>query len=187
MLSRNVFLIGFSGSGKSSIGVRLARRFDVPFYDSDAMIEEEESRSISQIFKQSGESHFRLLESDLIKRLCNADNPCAVIALGGGAVQTKVNRNRVLRNGLVVYLSCAGKEIYKRLQRKYDRPLMSAHPLRGESPRQAKMRRIRTLLGKRTPYYRMAHIRYSTTRKSVDTAVRELFHQIKRYDVEGNR
>jgi len=185
MLGKNVFLIGFSGSGKSSVGARLAQMLKWRFYDTDAIIEKSEERSITRIFEQSGERYFRSRETNLIGKLCKTGSPNAVIALGGGAFQTRTNRIRILRNGLVIFLSCAMPEIYKRLRGELDRPLMNVRLRNGESPRQARMRGIKNLLKQHAPNYRMAHIRFATTGKSIDTVVKELYHRIERYYAES--
>ncbi|HUV30452.1 MAG TPA: shikimate kinase [Acidobacteriota bacterium] len=181
MIDRSIFLIGFSGSGKSTIGLRLAQRLKVPYYDTDAMIERMEDCSIVETFRRSGERRFRSLETDVIARLCRGVDPHGVVALGGGAFQDKRNRERLLQNGLTVYLSCSAREIDRRLRRMQDRPLMNVRPGPGETVRQARLRKIRTLLKQRVPNYRKAHVRCSTTDAPVGRVVQKLYRKIRRH------
>ena len=179
--SQNIYLVGFSGSGKSTIGSRLARRLGMPFNDADVLIEKETGCSIADIFKEFGEPVFRSVESKIIRRFINRRSPSSIVALGGGAFQSKANRDGLLKSGLVVYLGCSSREIYKRLQGKYDRPLMNARPQKGETLREAKIRKIRLLLAKRLTNYRRAHINCSTSCKKVNVVVNELILRIRNY------
>jgi shikimate kinase len=179
--SKNIYLVGFSGSGKSTIGSMLARRLGLPFYDTDIVIENEAGCSIADVFKEFGETVFRSLESKIIRRFINRNSPSSVVALGGGAFQSKANRDDLLGSGLVVYLGCSTREIYRRLRGKHDRPLMNALPQKGETPREARIRKIHLLLAKRLTNYRRAHIHCSTSRKKVNVVVNELILRIRSY------
>jgi len=177
----NIYLIGFSGSGKSTIGGMLARRLKLPFYDTDVVIEKEARRTIAGIFKEFGEPVFRSLESRMIRRFIKGQYPQGIVALGGGAFQNKVSRDDLLESGLVIYLGCSSREIYRRLQGKHDRPLMNARPQKGETPREARIRKIRLLLTKRLTNYRRAHIHCSTSRKKANVVVNDLLLKFRSY------
>jgi len=176
---QTVFLVGFSGSGKSTVGTSLAHRLNRTFVDTDSVIEQTEGCSIAEIFRCSGEWRFRQLEADVIAGLGGRRQPAQVVALGGGAFASRANRTEIMSNGLVVYLSCSVREIYRRLRDKEDRPLMNVQSKVGETARQARLRIIRTLLEKRKPGYRLAHMSCSTTGKTVEQVVNEIMWRIR--------
>jgi shikimate kinase len=179
---KHIFLIGFSGSGKSTLGPQLARRLKAKFYDIDTMIEKRCGKSIAQIFDDDGEDVFRRLESQTIIELLKYGKSRMVIALGGGALQRRKNRDAVKRNGLVVYLSCSVGQIYRRVKDKADRPLLRVNPAKEKTTRQAVIRRIKDLLEQRKPIYAQADIKVSTTSKSVAETLKELQRRILDYD-----
>ena len=174
-----VFLIGFSGSGKSTVGSLLAERLQARFLDTDRMVEREEGRSIAEIFRCEGESRFRRMEKSVIRRVLARSDARQVVALGGGALRDPGLRRAVREAGTVVYLSCAVRELYRRLGSQQDRPLLQARPVSGQTERQARLARISALLKQRLPVYRQADIIYSTTTRSPQEAARELERRIR--------
>lgn len=179
---RHIFLIGFSGSGKSTVGVKLARWLKAKFFDTDTLIENRCGRTIERIFSDDGEAEFRKLESQVIIDLIKEDKPRMVVALGAGALQKRTNMDVVSRNGIIVHLSCSVREIYKRLQEKTDRPLLRVVPTKGETQQQAVMRRIKDLLNQRRQRYAQAGITISTTNRGVSETVRQLHRRIQSYN-----
>ncbi len=151
----HIWLVGFSGSGKSTIGPILADLMKRPFFDTDAMIERIERQTIATIFSRNGEKYFRRRESETIAALGRRRKP-AVIALGGGAFQSPANRKLVRTCGHSVYLRLSATAIYRRLSAKSDRPLLQVKPKRGETLRQARMQKITTLLSRRIRNYEKA-------------------------------
>jgi len=99
ILNKTVFLVGMMGSGKSTIGARLAALLSLPFIDTDEYIEKEEGRSVRQIFEQEGEAYFREREQHLLQHL---PNKACVVACGGGLPcfqdQMKLLREAIYRN-----------------------------------------------------------------------------------------
>ncbi len=191
---KHIFLIGFSGSGKSTLGPLLARQLKARFYDTDTMIEKRYGKSIAQIFDDDGEDVFRRLESQTITellvggrrpRLPHYSKSRMVIALGGGALQRRKNRDVVKRNGMVVYLSCSDGKIYQRIKDKSDRPLLRMNAVKEKTTQQAVIRRIKELLEQRKPIYAKADIRVSTTSKSVAETLKQLQRKILSYDARG--
>jgi shikimate kinase len=172
--SPHVCLIGFSGSGKSTIGRLLARRLGRDFVDLDLLIEHENNISIPEIFRRHGERRFRRLETAAITRLMSARSAPFVIALGGGAFQLAANRSILQKHSIVVYLSCPVRELYRRLKGKGDRPMLQT--LAGRQPTTSRLLllRIRTLLNSRRPYYDMADMRISTCGKTLAQTADEL-------------
>lgn len=175
---RNIFLIGFSGSGKSTIGPLLANKLKARFYDTDNLIEAKARKTISNIFELSGETVFRQLESNVIMNLTKDRKQNRVIALGGGAFQISRIRARVRESGLSVYLSCSLRELYRRLKEKDDRPLLHGHKGKNPLSRQVILNRMSRLLLKRRSNYTKADIRISTTNRTVAEVVRMLSKKI---------
>jgi shikimate kinase len=178
---KHIFLTGFSGSGKSTLGSRIARQLGAKYYDTDTLIERQCGKTIDHIFKDDGETVFRWLESQVIGELINCNGPRMVIALGAGAFEKRKNWNIVKRHGIVVYLSCSVREIYKRLKEKTDRPLLWVSPAKGETQRQAVLKRIKDLLDQRKSTYSQADVTISTTNKSINETVRQLHRRIQSY------
>ncbi len=180
---KHIFLIGFSGSGKSTLGPKLPRLLKAKFYDTDSLIEKRCGKSISQIFYDDGEAIFRRLESQVLGELLSNNRSRMIIALGGGVFQSRKNRDIAKQHGVVVYLSCSVREIYRRMKDKTDRPLLRVSLAKRETPRQAVIKRIKNLLNQRQQGYAVADIKVSTTNKSVDESIRELHGRIARYHV----
>jgi shikimate kinase len=108
----NIILIGYRGSGKSTVGRRLAARMRRRFVDTDDLIESEEGR-ISDIVKSHGWDYFRAVEKRIIDGISKEDN--LVIALGGGAVLDPDNIVNLERNGLIIYLKADQQTLLKRM------------------------------------------------------------------------
>lgn len=122
---QHVVLVGLMGSGKTTIGRRIAARLDRHFVDADAALEEIADRSIAEIFEQDGEAAFRDLESDTFEELLEHHEPC-VIASGGGLVLRSDNRARLRRPDVtVVYLDAGPAFLASRVEGKSHRPLIS--------------------------------------------------------------
>ena len=127
-----IYLVGFMGSGKTTIGRELAARIDAPFFDLDELIEAAEKTSIKEIFAQRGEPYFRKRERDLLRSTKNLD--AAVIATGGGTFTFDENIQFIQSEGLSVYLSAPYALLRARIGTKAaDRPLftddLAAHEL----------------------------------------------------------
>jgi shikimate kinase len=122
---KHIILIGFMGSGKTTLGKKLARALNSPFVDSDVAIETQAGQTISKIFETRGEAHFRLLETNWIEQL-SIDKP-TVIATGGGMPCFNNNMQNLKNKGLVIYLQRPAKELLQRLKNaKNKRPLLAA-------------------------------------------------------------
>ena len=142
----NVILIGFMGSGKTTVGLKLSYRLRKPVIDTDKEIEREEKRSISDIFATDGETYFRDKETTYLRKLVK-NGGSQIISVGGGLPLRKENRALLHELGQVFYLKASAQTIYERLKHDTTRPL-----LQGEDPQS----RIRTLLDERDAHYQDA-------------------------------
>ena len=120
----NVYLIGPMGSGKTTIGQRLAEMLDLEFLDNDHELEEQTGASVSLIFDLEGEEGFRKRETAMLKKLTARKN--VLIATGGGTILTKENRDLLRQSGLVVYLRTSVNQQIMRLSRDKTRPLLQS-------------------------------------------------------------
>lgn len=120
--SSNIFLIGPMGTGKSTVGKKLAKKSSQQFYDCDHEIEDRTGASINLIFEIEGEEGFRKRETRLLDELTSMSN--IVLATGGGAVLDKENRTLLSARGLVVYLKSDINQLLKRTSRDVKRPLL---------------------------------------------------------------
>lgn len=154
-MMRNIVLIGFMGTGKTTIGRLLAKRLARPFVDSDRKIEQQCKMSISDMFSLYGESYFREKERDVIAKLARYRH--AVIATGGGVVLASENVLRLKRNGVLIALTASVDVILERTSRRHNRPLLEAEE------RESKIVR---LLKERELLYRQADITIDTSDKS---------------------
>jgi len=118
----SIVLVGMMGSGKSSIGRRLAARLGIPFADADAEIEEAAGMSIADIFEVHGESSFRSGEARVIARLL--EHGPQVLATGGGAFMNPQTRANIHAKGISVWLKAEPDVLMRRLRRRSDRPLL---------------------------------------------------------------
>lgn len=115
-----IFLCGFMGCGKSTIGQKLAKKLNCPFTDMDSYIEEQTGMRIPEIFEKQGEAYFRDLETKAIREL--AGQP-GVIACGGGAMLREENAKIARENGTVVFLDVPFRMCYQRISQT-DRPIV---------------------------------------------------------------
>ncbi len=141
----NIVLIGFMGSGKSTIGRELSQLLGYPLLDTDALIVERDGRPIPRIFAESGEEAFRDLESAVLADLHAGGPSHRVIATGGGIVTLPKNRRLLRRLGYVVWLMVTPKAVLRRTSRNKQRPLLNNPDPTGT---------ISRLLEERTPLYR---------------------------------
>jgi len=140
--NRNIVLVGFMGTGKTSVGQRLAEHLEMSFVDMDCLIEEREGKSIPRIFDEDGEPHFRALERTLAQELAAGER--LVIGAGGGIVLDPDNIRDFSRSGLVVCLLAEPEVILARVATDTNRPLLAVDD---------KMQKILALLEQRRPLY----------------------------------
>ncbi len=166
---RNLALVGFMGTGKSSVGRLVAGDLGFHFLDTDELIETRAGRRISELFAHEGEAAFRERERCLITELAHENR--VVISTGGGLVANPANMASLKTHALVVCLWATPEMIRQRTRYQSHRPL-----LRGEDP----LATIRELLATRGPSYRQADVLVNTDRRSVKEVAHQVLHQFQR-------
>ncbi len=170
-LSKPIVLVGMMGAGKTFIGSRLAKEFDVDFIDTDHIIENSSSCSISEIFTTHGEQYFRDLEFEVIKT--TLEKRGCVVAVGGGAYIYRRNQAIIDTIGISVWLEAKAEILWKRTAGKGNRPLLE---------KDNSLLKIRELLGRREKYYRKAVLSFRTdSNDSIETLVFQMRDQISKY------
>ena len=150
---RPIVLVGMMGTGKSTVGKRLAHRLGLGFVDADEEIEQAAGMSIAEIFERFGEPYFRDGERRVIARLL--DHAGHVVATGGGAFAQEPTRRLILDRGLAVWLDAEIEVLTERVRRRDHRPL-----LRGRDPREV----LSELAAVRNPFYAQAPIHVRSAR-----------------------
>ncbi len=122
-MKENIALIGFMGSGKTTIGRHLAKELEMKFIDTDKMISMHEKKTISEIFQEHGERYFRDLERKIIAEESRENN--IVISTGGGAIVDNENIKNLKKTSFVVYLDSSLECIHERVKNGKNRPLLN--------------------------------------------------------------
>jgi len=148
----NIYLVGFMGTGKTSVGLKLAQLKKWHFIDLDDLIELQEQRRIVDIFAKKGEPYFRKVEKKVLKQVATQNK--FVVACGGGIVLDPENIKLMKKTGKLICLSASCETILKRVSNNSTRPILNV-----AKPRE----RIEFLLKMRAPYYAQAD-------KAVDTS-----------------
>lgn len=161
----NVILIGFMGSGKTTVGLRLSYRLRQAVIDTDKEIEREEKRTVSDIFAAEGEEYFRQRETACLKKMLKGVNN-HIISVGGGVPLREENRKLLHKLGQVFYLRANAGTIYERLKEDTARPLLQCN-----DPR----KRIRTMMRQRDAFYMdAADVVIQVDNKSFDQILNEI-------------
>ncbi len=164
---RNIVLIGFMGTGKSTVGKRLAQSLAWDFVDTDYVIGEVTNLSVTEIFRRHGETRFRSEERIVVGRLSQQDR--LVIATGGGTVVDPRNFEVLARNGFIIGLHASLEAILSRIGHKNDRPLL-------KGTKEA----IEKLWFERQACYAQADFTVDTSRKNIDEVVNEILGELGR-------
>jgi shikimate kinase len=165
---RPIVLVGLMGSGKTTIGRRLAARLNLGFVDADAEIERAAAMSIAEIFQRFGEEHFRDGERRVIARLF--DGQRKVIATGGGAFMNDETRALILRSATAIWLKADIDTLVARVSRRDDRPL-----LRGRDARAV----LTELSALRDPVYALAPIHVTSQPTPHDATVEAIIRELR--------
>ncbi len=168
---QNIYLVGFMGSGKSTVGFALARKLNRRFIDTDDWIEKEVGKKITRIFADDGEHFFRQKEKGVIDKVANEKG--YVVALGGGAVIDAGNWTKINSSGMTIYLKYPPTALYQRVKNDNSRPLLlgAGHD---------KLLKIESLLKQREPlYHRCDLIVNLELNRSVGSIVDEIITKLE--------
>jgi shikimate kinase len=165
-------LVGFMGSGKSTVGRLVARQLGLGFVDTDEAIEARTSRRVSEIFAADGEPAFRSLERQTLEELMTRDG--LVIATGGGLVCQPGNLELLQQHALVICLWASAETIWERVRHQTHRPLLQVADPKAE---------IARLLALREPFYRRADVLVNSGLRSL----REVSGQVAHHFMEARR
>ena len=168
-MKNNIVLIGMMGAGKSTIGVELSKVLkNYTLIDVDSEIEKHANMKISEIFDKFGESHFRQLETELLKELCKKNNQ--ILATGGGIFEKEENRKILTSCGTVYYLKATAETLFNRIKNETHRPLLK----QGFGTEN-----IKKILEKREDNYSKAHVIIDTENKPLYNIVKEIIKKEK--------
>lgn len=165
---KNIILIGFMGTGKTSVGRLLASRLGRSFIDLDKKIEQEEGRTIPEIFQQDGEMYFRQKERSVVVKASRLTG--AVIATGGGAVLDHDNVIRLKNSGILIGLTADPMTILQRTERRNNRPLLNCED---------RLSQIEKLLSQRKPFYEVADYTLDTVASSPQQVAEQIIHLLR--------
>jgi shikimate kinase len=173
---RNIVLVGFMGSGKTSIGKRLSLRMKWEFIDMDDFIEKREGITINEIFATKGEQYFRDIEKELCKRF--GEPKCKIIATGGGVIKNDANMKALKRGGVVVYLKSNPETIAHNLRNDDTRPLLRCED---------KLAKITELLAQREPTYKKyADITIDVASLNMEETLNKITEEYEKYENKRN-
>ncbi|SDB04479.1 shikimate kinase [Pseudobutyrivibrio sp. YE44] len=164
----NIFLIGFMGTGKSSIASYIGEHFGMSVVEMDETIEANEKMSIKDIFAEKGEAYFRNLETDLLRKIGQGDN--TVVSCGGGVPMREENIKVMKESGVTVLLTAEPEIIYKRVCKSNNRPLLNDN---------MSVEYIADLLGqRREKYEKAADFSVTTDDRDKRDIAQEIIHRI---------
>ncbi|MFH1441063.1 MAG: shikimate kinase [Candidatus Omnitrophota bacterium] len=167
----NIYLVGFMGTGKSSVGRLLSKRTGRKFVDLDDLIEIKENKKISDIFVKNLEGYFRKIEKQTLIEISEKQE--VIVACGGGIVIDPENIKVMKKTGKIICLMAKPEVILKRTERYSHRPLLKV-----DDPK----KQIELLLEKRAPFYAMADITIDTSELKMQEVVEEVLKFVKQVD-----
>ncbi|MCX5666081.1 MAG: shikimate kinase [Candidatus Omnitrophica bacterium] len=160
---KNIILVGFMGTGKTTIAFELSHRLNMRYISTDDLIEKREKCTINEIFTKKGEDYFRSVEAMVVRDACSMEG--VIIDLGGGAVIRDENWEMIKSSGLSICLTADENTIMERTKKYKHRPLLNV-----EDPKQ----KIRNLIAKRAPFYAKADHCVDTGKLTVKQAVEKI-------------
>jgi shikimate kinase len=165
-----VFLIGFMGVGKTTVGKIVANKLNYKFIDTDSEIESKSKMKISEIFVRLGENHFRKLETNLLNDIIKSENNI-IISTGGGMPIFNNNIKLLKENGISIWLKADDKKILSNLQHDKTRPLLNKNK---------KEEIIKEMLKQRSKMYSMADYTISVDEKNIQQVVNDILGVLKK-------
>ena len=178
MEKTNIFLTGFSGTGKSTVGQHLAEMLGWSFVDTDRCIEHQKDKNISAIFEELGEKEFRKIEGEFINGICKSQYQ--VVATGGGAVLSEINRRLMDENGIIVCLEARVDTLSERLSSNTSNlPNKEIRPLLGDSDLISKINKLKS---ERQFVYSMSNFTVHTDDLSVGEVATTIYRDWKHFE-----
>ncbi len=174
-MEKNIVLVGFMGTGKSMVGMAVAKKMGRKFIDIDKEIVRNSKMSINEIFEKYGEDRFRVLESEAIEKISSGDN--LVIATGGGALIREENVTRLKKNGVLICLTASPKEILKRIGGDVSRPILNVVD---------KVATIERKLEERHRYYALSDISLDSEKGGVGEIAEGVIETFLEFAKDGN-
>jgi PAS domain S-box-containing protein/putative nucleotidyltransferase with HDIG domain len=165
---RNIILVGFMGTGKTTVAKALAEALNKKYVSTDERIEEMEGRSIPDIFREKGEPYFRKVEAAAIKEICSGLDQ--VIDTGGGAILNKANFDNFKQNGVMICLWSDPEAILSRTAGSANRPLLNVR-----DPR----KKIQELLEIRRPFYEKSDFHIDTTAGDITSIIAKIIKAVR--------
>ena len=165
---QNLILIGFMGTGKSTVACQLSKQLNLPFFEMDEMIFQEQGMEISNIFKEKGENYFRDLETELLKNLLQKET--GILSCGGGIILRDENIQAMKNHGTVILLTAKPETILKRVLHNQSRPVLNGKKNVNDITKLMKEREER--------YHIAADIIVSTDEKSLSQICEEIIAMI---------
>ncbi|ADI01183.1 MULTISPECIES: shikimate kinase [Syntrophothermus] len=170
-MGKNIVLIGFMGTGKSTIGQRLARKLGMIFVDTDREIEKITGMTVAEIFRKHGEKRFRSEEKLLAHKLAQREG--LIISCGGGMPLDPENMKVLGENGVIIGLKASPEDVFRRVMRKrHHRPLID---------RELTLERLRAMMAEREKYYQCAHITVDTSTHGIEELVHKIILNLKEF------
>lgn len=175
-MNENILLIGFMGTGKTSVSRQLRKATNLPEIDMDKYIVDREKKSIAEIFDKYGEDYFRELETECLKEIL--ENKGLIVSCGGGVVVKDENVSYMKNKGKIVLLTATPETVYERVKHSTDRPILNNN---------MNVKFIAELMEKRKErYLAVADIIIETDDKSLEDIVKEILDKIGEASDEKN-
>lgn len=166
---KNIYLIGFMGTGKSTVTKELVARTQAKCIEMDELIEEQQKMAITDIFEKYGENYFRDLETDLLRALGKEEH--LVVSCGGGSVLRDENAALMKENGRIVLLTATPETVYERVKHCTNRPVLNGN---------MNVEYIKGLMEKRRARYEsVADICVATDGRTIDEICTEILAQVE--------
>jgi shikimate kinase len=165
---KNIYLVGFMGTGKTAVGKILSEKLSKKFVEMDELIEKNENKKITEIFASCGEPYFRKLERDCLKELSTQQD--LIVSCGGGLICNEESLKVLRETGIIVNLIASAKVIYDRTKKYTHRPLLNV-----DDP----LKKIEELLIKRAPFYKQAHYSIDSDQLSAEEIAEKIVGIVK--------
>jgi shikimate kinase len=165
-----IALTGMMGSGKSTVGIRLAKKLNISFIDSDKEIEKREKKNINDIFKDESIEYFRKIEEEVISDIISKNDP-TILSLGGGALISEKTRTIINDNTVSVWLNASVEVLLQRVGDKTNRPLLN----------NVDKREVLTkLIEERSPIYEKCDLRIDSNNTSHEQTVQKILQELQK-------